>query len=152
MIRKFILATALLIATTSLAGADENINPKAMHIYKTPWCGCCQVWTDAMKKAGYKVTIENVEDLSVIKKLAGVPDKLESCHTAQLGDYTLEGHVPLEAIQRLMTERPKIKGLAVPGMPQGSLGMGYDPSAKYENYSFTNDRSNEPQVFYKAGA
>lgn len=104
-----------------------------------------------MKKAGYKVTIENVEDLSVIKKLAGVPDKLESCHTAQLGDYTLEGHVPLEAIQRLMTTRPKIQGLAVPGMPQGSLGMGYDPSAKYEVYSFTNNRSNEPQVFYKAG-
>ena len=151
MTRKLVLATALLVATTSLAGADEKSNSKAMHIYKTPWCGCCQVWTDAMKKAGYKVTIENVEDLSVIKKLAGVPDKLESCHTAQLGHYTLEGHVPLEAIQRLMTERPKIKGLAVPGMPQGSLGMGYDPSAKYEVYSFTNSRSNEPQVFYKAG-
>ena len=151
MTKTFILATALLTASISLAGADENAGPKAMHIYKTPWCGCCQVWTDAMKKAGYKMTVENMEDLSVVKKLAGVHDKLESCHTAQLGDYTLEGHVPLEAIKRLMKERPKIQGLAVPGMPQGSLGMGYNPNAKYEVYSFTNRRTEAPQVYYKAG-
>jgi hypothetical protein len=147
-IRVLMLAAIVGTAGFSAAQAEEDMK---MTVFKTPWCGCCEVWTQAMKQDGYDVTVRDLEDLTAIKKQAQVPGKLEGCHTAVLGEYVLEGHVPLQAIEKLMSERPEIRGIAVPGMPQGSLGMGEDPEAQYVVYAFDRDPSVEPDIFFKAG-
>lgn len=135
-------------ASAHMAHADDFKN---MTVFKTPWCGCCQVWVDAMKEAGYTVKVENMEKLDLIKRQAGVPQSLTACHTAKFGKYILEGHVPLAAIDKLVSEQPDVRGIAVAGMPQGSLGMGYDPNARYQVMSFTYAKTNGTSIFYEAG-
>jgi hypothetical protein len=146
-----LVAVAGTIAFSAPAIADEDTT---VTVYKTPWCGCCQVWTDAIEKAGYHVAVKDMEDLSAIKQQAGVPDDMQACHTAVIGDdrkYILEGHVPIEAVEKLMSERPDVRGIAVPGMPQGSLGMGDDPTAQYTVYSIGLKPSDTPQPFMTTG-
>ncbi|MCF6320842.1 MAG: DUF411 domain-containing protein [Rhizobiaceae bacterium] len=140
------LASAMFVSTQTSAQETKN-----MTVFKTPWCGCCKVWSDAMQKAGFTVTEKNMSDLSLIRKQASVTDEIAGCHTAILGDYVLEGHVPLQAIDKLLAEKPDIRGLAVPGMPSGSLGMVYDENAQYNVYSFERDTSIKPEIFYQAG-
>lgn len=149
--KKFIAtASFLAIVLSSLNGAHAG-ESKHMTVYKTPWCGCCKVWAQAMQTAGYKVVIRDLEDLEPTKRQAGVPESLKACHTAVMGKYVIEGHVPLQAIEKLYTERPDIRGIAVAGMPGGSLGMGYDPKARYDVMSFTHSKSEAPKLFYEAG-
>lgn len=152
---KFTLILALAITAGAWAphavGADES---RSITVFKTPWCGCCQEWTDAMEKAGYAVTTHDLEDLSQVKKQAGISADLEACHTAVIGGeakYVLEGHVPLQAVEKLMTERPDIRGIATPGMPDGSLGMGERGDARYTVYAFGSTAGDTPAVFYQAG-
>jgi len=95
----------------------------ALVVYKTPSCGCCKGWVKAMETAGFKVEVHDLDDLSATKHAAGVPDELQACHTARIGGYVVEGHVPAEDIRRLLAERPDIAGIAAPGMPMGSPGM-----------------------------
>ena len=92
-------------------------------MYKTEACGCCNIWVEYLEENGFEVRTENVDNLAAVKVELGVPPQLQSCHTAVIDGYVIEGHVPLEPIQRLLTERPEIAGLAVPGMPIGSPGM-----------------------------
>lgn len=92
-------------------------------IYKNPACGCCGIWTKYLQARGYKVKVLMRDDMEPIKLRAGVPDDLATCHTAFIEDYVVEGHVPLPAIRKMLNERPKILGIAVPGMPAGSPGM-----------------------------
>ena len=92
------IAAILAITTSVTVQAQEK---PTMTAYKNPWCGCCKVWADAMVAAGYKIKTVNLEDLSVIKRQAGVPEQLNSCHTVSYGKYVLEGHVPLQAIRML---------------------------------------------------
>ena len=92
-------------------------------VYKSPTCGCCGKWIEHMEKAGFKVDVENRQNLSAIKAELGVPRRMQSCHTAMVGGYLVEGHVPPDLVQRMLDEKPDIKGLAVPGMPMGSPGM-----------------------------
>jgi len=148
LVRPLLAALAVVLASPAapLAAAE------AMTVYKTPWCGCCHAWAEAAEKAGYRVTTVDLEDLSQVRKQPGVPAEMEGCHVAAINGYFLEGHMPLEAIGKLLSERPEIAGLAVPGMPQGSLGMGDDPSAVYDVYAVTCDTSAAPTVFYKAGS
>ena len=124
---------------------------QAMTVYKNPWCDCCHGWAEAMRKAGYSVTTVDMDDLSPIRKKAGVPAAMEGCHSAEIEGYFLEGHVPSEAVGKLLAERPDIAGLAVPGMPLGSPGMGDDPKAKYEVFAVPRDSSAAPSVYYRAG-
>jgi len=141
----------LALAPASIAAADE---PATINVFKTPWCGCCHLWAEAVEAAGYHVITHDMEDLSGIKKQAGIPDDLQSCHTSVLDmgrKYILEGHVPLEAMDKIMSERPDIRGLAVGGMPQGSLGMGDDPNARYDVHALPVRMSEAPFVFFKAG-
>lgn len=144
----FLGAFSVSIIAASQAHAEED---RTMTVFKTPWCGCCQVWVEAMEKAGYRVNVNHLDDLSSIRKQASVTEKLAGCHTAVLGDYVLEGHVPLEAIDKLLAEKPKIRGIAVPGMPQGSLGMGYDKNARYDVFSFGYDTSKPASVYFQSG-
>ena len=98
--------------------------PAAMTVYRDPSCGCCEAWAGIARKAGHQVNVVDHPDMPAIKRQYGVPDELLSCHTTIVGGYAVEGHVPLEDVQRLLTEKPGgIRGIAVAGMPLGSPGM-----------------------------
>ena len=92
-------------------------------VYKDPSCECCGRWVDHMRRNGFSVAVSNVEDMDTVKRQAGIPEAMDSCHTAYIGDYLVEGHVPAADIRRMLTDRPAIKGLAVPGMPSSAPGM-----------------------------
>ncbi|HYE51873.1 MAG TPA: DUF411 domain-containing protein [Azospirillaceae bacterium] len=113
-------------------------------VWKSPTCGCCAAWVEHMRGAGFAVTVHEVEAINPIKAAQGVTPELASCHTAAVGAYTLEGHVPADAVKRLLAEKPKARGLAVPGMPQGSPGMETGVTEPYEILLFGNG---EPTVF-----
>ena len=94
-----------------------------MVVHKHPSCGCCVLWVDHMREAGFSVEVHDHEDMGPIKQAAGVPYAKGSCHTAEIDGYFIEGHVPAEDVKRLLAERPDARGLTVPGMPAGSPGM-----------------------------
>ena len=113
----FLAPLALIACAGSAAAATLNVT-------KTPTCGCCSVWIERMKAAGFDVTARDVADTGPVAKAAGVPDRLRSCHTAKIGGYVIEGHVPAADIRRLLAQKPKgAVGLSVPGMVAGSPGM-----------------------------
>lgn len=103
----------------------------ALQVWKDPSCGCCEGWVRHMRAAGFEATVHEVADLQAVKAVNGVPDKLQSCHTATVGGYVVEGHVPASDVRRLLAERPRAKGLAAPGMPPSSPGMDI-PGTPYE--------------------
>lgn len=94
-----------------------------VEVYKTLSCGCCGFWVEHMQQSGFKVNVHDVRDVTPMRANAGVPDAMGSCHTALVGGYAIEGHVPAADVKRLLRERPKATGIAVPGMVQGSPGM-----------------------------
>lgn len=102
--------------------SDESALPR-MVVSKSASCGCCHLWVEHMEKAGFELEVVNTEELNPIKQRVGVPYGKGSCHTAEVGGYFVEGHVPAADIKRLLAERPDAKGLVVPGMPAGSPGM-----------------------------
>jgi hypothetical protein len=154
--QKFQFATFVAAALLPLQAlhAAETAPSREITVFKTPWCGCCQEWVEAIEAAGYSVKSTDIDDLAPIKKQAGVPKELEACHTAAIGNerkYVIEGHVPLEALDKLLSEQPDIRGIATPGMPMGSLGMGDDPDVVYDVFAFTGKTGEAAQVFFKAG-
>ena len=96
---------------------------RAITVYKDPNCGCCTEWVKHLRQAGFVPTVRDMTDMVTVKTSFGVPSALESCHTARIGRYTIEGHVPADLIARILKEQPVARGLAVPGMPVGSPGM-----------------------------
>lgn len=122
-----ILAGILLALSTSLAGAGEAVN-----VELNEGCSCCHEWIAHMQAAGYAVTAtERDYDVLTARKAAlGIPEEAASCHTATVGGYAIEGHVPAALVARLLAEKPDAVGLAAPGMPLGSPGMGADPDAE----------------------
>lgn len=112
-----------LFALTLLVCLNVQGATQSMVVYKLATCGCCLNWVNLMKANGFQVTVHNVTDTTVYGRKYGVPDALESCHTAIVGDYAIVGHVPLSEIRRLLKEHPAAKGLTVPGMPVGAPGM-----------------------------
>lgn len=125
------LGFALMTAVTAQAAE--------MVVYKDPYCGCCEEWAKALKAAGVPLRMEVVDDMDAVKAKWGVPEDAWSCHTAVADGYVFEGHVPLEAVQKVLKEKPDIAGVAVPGMPSGALGMGDDPSASYDVVAIAKD-------------
>ena len=112
-------------------------------IYKSSTCGCCGLYGDYFGRKGNSgVEIKSIQDLEIIKNQYGIPPAMESCHTTIIGDYFVEGHVPLEAIEKLLEEQPDVKGIAMPGMPSGSPGM---PGSKepFKIYKVNHDGSYE---------
>jgi len=114
-------AAAALLVSRRLPAAPAVA--KTITIYKSPTCGCCARWVDHVRAAGFATTIHDTPDMDPIKAKYGVPKALQSCHTALVDGYVVEGHVPAADVLRLLRERPKVKGLAVPQMPAGSPGM-----------------------------
>ncbi len=113
-----ILLFSVLSASMSLAAETDKVE-----VYKSASCGCCSLWVEHMKKSGFAVEIHNVRNVSPFRERFGVPDSMASCHTAVVGGYAIEGHVPAADVKRLLREKPKAAGIAVPGMAQGSPGM-----------------------------
>lgn len=121
--RRAVLASmlgAVLAAGFLLRGA---VATPPVTVYKTASCGCCGAWVEHLRAAGFTAEVHDVADLSAVKAQLGVPAPLASCHTATVGGYVIEGHVPAADIRRLLGQRPAGAGLAVPGMPAGSPGM-----------------------------
>lgn len=120
----------------SLEPADAN----TITVWKSSTCGCCGEWATYMRGRGYRVNVKNVNDPDSIKRSFGIPSAMYSCHTAKIGNYLVEGHVPASAVAKLLEEQPDLKGIALPGMPQGSPGMDGPPGV-YRVIGFTADRS-----------
>jgi len=109
-------------------------------VYKTAACSCCEKWVSHLRDAGLNVDVVNVDYTRTIQERVGVPPKLASCHTAVVGDYWVEGHVPADLVQRLMAEKPDdIRGIAVPGMPLGSPGMEGPNPSEYDIVAYDSD-------------
>jgi hypothetical protein len=124
-----------LLASVSFGASGQSREPALPEVlvYKQASCGCCKQWVKHLQKSGFSVRVHDIRDLQAIKKRVGVPVRLESCHTAEVGGYFVEGHVPAQDIERLLRQRSAAKGLAVPRMPAGSPGMEV-PSGKVEPY------------------
>lgn len=137
---------ALFIALTGPTLAQD----RQMTVHKDPNCGCCTAWAELAEKAGYSVTVVETADLAASKAEAGAPEALWSCHTAHIDGYVIEGHVPLDALARLLETRPDVLGIAVPGMPAGSPGMGDDPAARYDVIAWGKD-AGDGALFQKVG-
>lgn len=125
MKRRDFLVVLAAAATTRplLAATGATAALPQVEVFKSPTCGCCGAWADHMKAAGFPVKVTVVQDTNASRRRAGLPDQYGSCHTAVVGGYVVEGHVPAEDVKRLLAQKPAAIGLAVPGMPQGSPGM-----------------------------
>lgn len=138
------IVTAPLAGATLMASVRDD-QPRAMTVYKSPTCGCCSAWIEHVQQAGFTCTVRDLPDLTEVKASFGIPRALESCHTAQIGGYLVEGHVPADLIQKLLREKPVARGLAVPGMPIGSPGMEGGTPERYQVLLF--DKAGTTRVF-----
>ena len=138
------LALAL---TTGAAPLPTHAGEKkpTITVYKDPSCGCCKNWVEYLVKHGYRVDAKDTPEMTEIKRTLGVPEGLTSCHTAVVNGYLIEGHVPEADIARLLKTKPKVAGLAVPGMPMGSPGMEGPRTQHYKVLSF--DKTGQTKVF-----
>jgi hypothetical protein len=132
---------ALILATlmSALAGPAAFAGSKDVVLYKNPQCSCCEGYAKYLRTNGYSVTVKPTHDLSLIKRRNGVPEQFEGCHTSLIDGYVVEGHVPVGALNKLLSERPDIKGISLPGMPMGSPGMGGRKEAPFEIHQFSPD-------------
>jgi hypothetical protein len=141
MLRLLMLALA---AAFAVATARAEM-PDAL-MYKNPQCGCCEEYAKYLRHNGFKVTVKETHNMSLISRQNGVPEKLAGCHTMLVGGYVVEGHVPVGAINKLLKERPAIKGISLPGMPEGSPGMTGVKSAPFEVLEIA---EGPPKLYYK---
>ena len=127
------------------SGSDST----TLVVYKEATCPCCNSWVDYMRNNGFRVVTYNVSDLDAVKQKHGIAPALQSCHTTEVGGYYIEGHVPAELVRRLLSQRPHIAGIAVPGMPVGSPGMEVGPPEPYD--ILTVDSAGRTAVFGSRG-
>ena len=146
--RRALLAGAVAIGGLMLTGCTASGTP--IKVYKDAGCGCCKAWVQKLQAAGFAVTAEDRSDLQDLKEQLGVPSDLTSCHTAVVGTYVIEGHVPPADVKRLLAEKPAGRGLSVPGMPVGSPGMEVEgqPAEAYTVWLFQDDGNRTPFAQY----
>ena len=133
--RYALLFISLLGASAAMAQAT------VVEVFKSPYCGCCGKWVEHLRQSGFEVKTHDVEDVPAVRQKLGMPDRLGSCHTAKIGGYVVEGHVPAADIQRLLKEKPKVLGLSVPSMPPGSPGMESSKPIPYQTLLVQSDGS-----------
>ncbi len=121
-----------------------------MHVMKDPTCGCCGAWIALAREEGYDIEVTDVDNIMSVKAENGVPDDMIACHTATIDGYVVEGHMPFEAIEQLLEQRPNVAGISVPGMPFGSPGMGNDPTARYDVVAFGGE-AGAGEIFFQVG-
>ncbi|HEU5219428.1 MAG TPA: DUF411 domain-containing protein [Gemmatimonadales bacterium] len=136
--RRALLATGFNAAAAAVVfpALLRPASPIPMMVYKDPGCGCCKTWVSIMRSAGFEVSAKDTSDMQTIKTRYKVPAALASCHTALVGGYVIEGHVPADLITKLLKDKPKVLGLAVPGMVTGSPGMEGSPKQAYDVVTF----------------
>ena len=140
------LLSSLLVLLVAAANAQAQTNPKVV-VHRSASCDCCTAWENHLSAAGFAVTDVVSNNLGAVKTSNGITPELESCHTALVEGYVIEGHVPATAIRRLLTEQPSIRGLTAPGMPMGSPGMD-DDGITPESYAvLTIDHNNRTAVY-----
>ena len=148
-VRTFALGVSVVALALTTGAAPASIDAAAkkptITVYKDPGCGCCKSWIEHLIKHGYRVDAKDTPQMTEIKRSLGVPDGLSACHTAIVNGYLIEGHVPATDIARLLKEKPKVAGLAVPGMPMGSPGMEGPRKQHYQVLSF--DKAGKTKVF-----
>lgn len=134
----FFSASAIAGQTASRLATSGQALP-VVEVYKSAQCGCCKAWADHLKKSGFAVVLHDVDDVTAMRKKLGMPNQFGSCHTARVGQYLVEGHVPATDIKQLLKEHPKSIGLAVPSMPPGSPGMEGDRRVPYDTLLVSTD-------------
>ena len=134
-------ALFLLLAVPAVGCVKEPATAPRVVVHKSESCGCCKLWVDHLKASGFDVQAMDVSSADVrnVSKMAGLKDDDTSCHTAKVGNYVVEGHVPADDIKRMLKEKPAIAGLAAPGMPQGSPGMEQGSKEPYDVIAFKKD-------------
>jgi hypothetical protein len=130
------LAALAVLTATPLPAFAATINAV---MYKNPSCSCCETYAAYLEKNGFKVELKPSNDLDQISAGLGVPEKLQGCHSVVIGDYVVDGFVPVDLIKKMLAERPEITGIAMPGMPMGSPGMGGEKTETWTIYAFTKD-------------
>jgi len=135
MTRRWLIFAAVAALAASVLPARAQFAARVT-VYKNPACGCCGAWVKHLQANGFRVETRDVADVTPIRQANGVPDSLASCHTALVGGYAIEGHVPAADVSRLLRERPAVKGLSVPGMVVGSPGMEQGPPQRYATIAF----------------
>lgn len=145
--RSFIIFSSIsaLVPFSGRMVSPAHASASVLEVFKSPYCGCCGVWVDHMRNAGFRVKVTNLEDLEPIKTRFGISQDLRSCHTGIVEKYVIEGHVPAADVTRLLKERPVATGLAVPGMPIGSPGM--EQGGRKDPYQVILFSPNERKVF-----
>lgn len=132
-----ILAIATLLLTGGVAASAEEALKATL--YKNPQCGCCEGYADYLRENGFEVEVKPTNDLTQISRKAGVPENFQGCHTSFIDGYVVDGHVPVNTVRKLLSERPDIAGVTLPGMPLGSPGMGGEKTGRFEIYAVTKD-------------
>ena len=143
-LRASALGAAGIVLSRRIVGAEPL---PVVAVYKDPGCECCARWVKHLSANGFVATVRDSTDMPSVKRTMGVPDALQSCHTAVVGKYVVEGHVPAAAIKKLLAEKPMVMGLAVPGMPVGSPGMEVSPQQPYNVIAF--ERDGKTRVYMK---
>ena len=139
-----VIGLVLIIVGSIVYATTNNRQEKIMAtVYKSPTCGCCGNYIPYLRGEGFKVNVVNVEDISKIKSERGIPEGMESCHTIIIGNYFVEGHVPMKAIKKLLKENPDIDGIALPNMPSGSPGMPGQKRGDFIVYSIKDGQTSE---------
>jgi hypothetical protein len=133
--RRFIAALALAVVARAAPAQEKRV----VQVWRSPSCGCCGAWVKHLQENGFSTQVHLVDDTSAMRRSLGIPERFGSCHTAKVGGYAIEGHVPAGDIRRLLAERPNARGLAAPGMPAGSPGMDVPNSPPYEILLIGND-------------
>lgn len=145
----FGLAFLLAACSSSSSGITGNVasdvgaNGASVTVFKSPSCGCCGGYVSELKSKGFDVDVKQTGNVDAIKKQYGVPSNMLSCHTTIVGDYFVEGHVPVVAVNKLIQEKPDIDGIALPGMPAGSPGMGGAKSGTWTIYAVKDGKTSE---------
>ena len=137
------LAVAILGAGVYLTNASLAVAQEAT-LYKNPQCGCCEAYADYLRDNGFTVTVKPTHELVTMSREAGIPDDFQGCHLAFIDNYVVSGHVPVGTVNRLLSERPDIKGVTLPGMPMGSPGMS---GAKTEAFTIYVVGDGKPSVY-----
>ncbi|PSJ52217.1 DUF411 domain-containing protein [Pseudaminobacter soli (ex Li et al. 2025)] len=139
----------ILAFTTFLATSLTVVHAGEAHkvlLYKNPQCSCCEGYADYLRQNGFEVDVKPTNDLAEISRKAGVPENLQGCHTAFINGYVVDGHVPVNIVEKLITERPDIAGISLPGMPMGSPGMVGDKTEPFTVSAVTKD-GKQPTVY-----
>ena len=139
----------LALIFTAVAPLRAIAAPTKATLYKNPQCSCCEGYAAYLRKNGFEVDVKPTNDLAEISQKAGVPEQLQGCHTMFVSGYVVDGHVPVNVIRKLLSERPAIAGITLPGMPEGSPGMTGTKHGPFTIYAVTKD--GKPPTVYARG-